>query len=175
MSSFYGIGTNYLGWKVGEDGVPTATEWFVVFYLPIVPIGRKRLYVVSLEDSVGGIPGINGTFTLSGKYRILEDLPIKFSEVLWTYFFGYVLVPLILMVPLLVIVPYFQWYDSQDKLKVTLVQDLTAIMLIVIFPMVYVGVILATLLHRTRGIGMEEYGVKDSKEDDDCDEVEWLN
>lgn len=172
MSSLYGIGTNYLGWKVGQDDIPTATEWFVMFYLPIFPVARKRLYVVSLEDHVGGIPGIGDTLTLAGEYRILEDLPIRISEVLWTYFFAYLLMPLVLLAPLLLIVPYFQWIEAQDKLKLHLGHYLAFLLVILIYAILYVGGILAALLHRTRGIGLSENSVEDKFNIDVVDDVD---
>lgn len=175
MSNFCGIGTNYLGWKVGDDGIPTATEWFVMFYLPVTPIGHKRLYVVSLDDSVGGIPSINGTFTLSGEYRVLEDLPIRISEVLWTYFFAYVLVPLILLAPLVIIVPYFQWIDSQDRLKLHLGHFVAFMSVMGIYAFLYVGGILATLLHRTRGIALKDDDLTDEIGAESDGDIEWLD
>jgi hypothetical protein len=71
--TFNGIGTTYHGRSdKGPDGSYIATEWFVVAYIPVIPIRSFRMRPVS-----------GGTFAIvysSQKYEI-EPVPFHWKQV----------------------------------------------------------------------------------------------
>lgn len=47
MAITNGIGTTRYDWSKRDDGSAEATEWFVVFFLQVFPLGRSNLRVQS--------------------------------------------------------------------------------------------------------------------------------
>jgi hypothetical protein len=47
MGTFNGIGTMYHTWRHQVDGTAFAIKWFVLFCLPIVPLPRHHLRIVT--------------------------------------------------------------------------------------------------------------------------------
>jgi hypothetical protein len=47
MSTVQGVGTRFYGWKHHSDGTAHATQWFTLFYLPVVPLRRYGLRVLT--------------------------------------------------------------------------------------------------------------------------------
>lgn len=93
--TFNGIGTKFYGnCDRRSDGSYVTTEWFTIFYLPIVPIRSLRLAPVK-----GGVT--LGVYN-SQLYVIFEKLPIHWPQVgriygfvlggsAWMYFWGWLL------------------------------------------------------------------------------------
>lgn len=77
--TFNGIGTTYYGKdKVNKDQSYITTEWFVFFYLPVIPLRSYRLLPNQAADS-------NIIVYNKSSFLILEKLPIQWSQVLFTY------------------------------------------------------------------------------------------
>jgi hypothetical protein len=111
VSTINGVGTMYYGWQHFADGSATTTKWFVLLYLPIWPLERhklrvltdltKRKHLTPLElvgAALGAAEAVERT-----RYRILDREPVVGREVAgtyaWTYLLGAVLVawPALLM------------------------------------------------------------------------------
>jgi hypothetical protein len=83
-----GVGTTFLGISpMDTEGVATATWWFTLFYLPIVPLGRRR---------VRFLPHKGTGFS----YQELERLPLNGREIALTYLTGWLFFPLLIFGPL---------------------------------------------------------------------------
>jgi hypothetical protein len=104
MSTVNGIGTLRYGWDHHPDGTASATLWFVIGFLPVVPLRRERLCVVSdgLEPSraidvagaaLGAAVGVGTGFR--SQLQVLQKEPIQLAGILRTYFFGFVVTPLL--------------------------------------------------------------------------------
>lgn len=84
-----GIGTTLLGISKPDDqGTSTATVWFTFVFLPIFPI--RRLRVRFLEHQGSG-------FT----YQVISYEKLVLSELLKTLLFGWLLIPLFAVAPLI--------------------------------------------------------------------------
>ncbi len=55
MSTLNGIGTLYYDWQANHDSTANATRWFVVFFLPVIPLQRVRLRVWATEQKRSGV------------------------------------------------------------------------------------------------------------------------
>src|SRR5215510_15260372 len=104
LFTFNGIGSRLLGWKHYEDGTATATVWFSVLWLPIFPISRQRLVSPTYQDLNQKISRgwqfffvLNHMAVFRSSYTFLGRLPLEGGEVLWTYLFSYILLPMILL------------------------------------------------------------------------------
>ena len=79
--SINGIGTRFYG---GSDPRPDhsviTTEWFAVFFIPIIPLRSFRVIRETAGDRFF-------LFSYSASYKILERLPIVWTQVLKTYLF----------------------------------------------------------------------------------------
>jgi hypothetical protein len=86
---FHGVGTMVYGERdYWPDGSFVTTEWFVVAFVPIVPIISKRISYTRNSDYA--------TFDRSG-YWVYETLPLARRQVLSVYvWFVAVLAPLLL-------------------------------------------------------------------------------
>ena len=88
MSTINGIGTTLLGVSdQDEEHVATATSWFTILYLPIIPL--KRLRVRFLPHKGSGY-----------RYQILQQEPLHWGEIGKTYLAGWLLIPLLIFWPL---------------------------------------------------------------------------
>ena len=109
MASINGIGTGYLGWRHGEDAVSTATLWFTLVYLPVIPLRRHRLRnltdfdaerIRTLPQAVGALATIGSGFTSWAEHvEVLERTALDAREIAETYARCYLLVPLLCLWP----------------------------------------------------------------------------
>ncbi|MCX4546107.1 hypothetical protein [Streptomyces sp. NBC_01565] len=98
MSTWNGIGTKYLGFsRKQSDGSHHATEWFVVNYLPVVPLRRYRLVVGRTNHT----PGSTGGSTSTTEYHVLGRTRLRVLEVLATYLTWWVAGPALVLSPFL--------------------------------------------------------------------------
>jgi hypothetical protein len=73
-----GIGTTYYGIKdKATDGSFISTEWFVIFGIPLLPLGSQR--VTLLKET-------HGLFSSSKQYIVRGDKYLDVQQVLTTYF-----------------------------------------------------------------------------------------
>lgn len=78
-TSINGIGTTFYGQAGFElDGSFITTKWFIVAYLPIIPMGSLRVRYAGSD---------NGFFTSGTKYEVIMDYPLDIGQVLrtWAY------------------------------------------------------------------------------------------
>lgn len=90
MITINGTGFKYLGFsKLDKNGCCTATKWLVFAYFPLFPLKRHHL-----------------KFSLDQKfirhYQVLGDSPSEKGEIISTYLWGWILIPLIVLAPLIV-------------------------------------------------------------------------
>lgn len=105
LLSFYGIGTRLLGWTHRGDGTATATLWFTFLFLPLFPLSRHSLGADGGEAPQPGAAAAVGAAlgaddNLIAGYRFTGRLPLSGGEVVATYLFAYVRLPLKLFAPL---------------------------------------------------------------------------
>ena len=104
MSTINGIGTLRYGWNHYPDGTASATLWFVIGFLPVIPLRRERLCVVSdgLDQpraidvagaALGAAVGVGSGFR--SQLQVLQKEPMQLAGILGTYFFGFVVTPLL--------------------------------------------------------------------------------
>jgi hypothetical protein len=81
MSTVNGIGTRFYGWQRLRcaDGSAYATRWFVVFYVPLIPLTRCRLKVLTDRADEGLLGGA------VDDYEVLGGTPLAWGEVLRTW------------------------------------------------------------------------------------------
>jgi hypothetical protein len=84
----------YYGWRHAPDGTSEATEWITLCFLPLVPLRRHRLRVLTDFASEP-----RWTDTQVNRFEILERSPLRFGESLRTYAKAYVLLPVVLLAP----------------------------------------------------------------------------
>ncbi len=106
MRSINGFGTVYYGWRHAADGTATATRWVALSWLPVWPLGRDHLRVLTdfrqpppLTRSWGGLAV--GQVT---EYFLLARTPLVASEVLRTLAAAYLGLPLLVVGPLALLV-----------------------------------------------------------------------
>ena len=144
---FNGIGTYYLNWEHCSDGTALATKWFAIFYLPVIPLRREQISVVSSgNDTVTTIPLLFTSYTLRDEYRVMGRVPMDWSRVVWTYVFAYLWMPILLAAPLLVIVPLGTWALKVDDLRIVM----SFFTLCCFYGVLYVPGFLAHQLHKSR-------------------------
>src|SRR5687768_5231220 len=112
MSTINGIGTTRYDWNHFPDGTAEATLWFVFAFLPVLPIKRQRLRVVSEGLDQPSAIGVGlATLGVAAGYaegfntrlELIGPVPMNWRGALRTYAYGYILVPLIaLAVPVVV-------------------------------------------------------------------------
>jgi hypothetical protein len=108
MSTINGVGTLRYDWSHLSDGTAEATLWFVIGFLPIVPLKRQRLQLISTapesSSPVGvGLSALGFARGFSTEMAILGTAPLQLAGVLRTYFFGFVVTPFVAFgIPVLV-------------------------------------------------------------------------
>lgn len=112
-------------------------------------MGRCSLVVNQPTDEGIDQPSVLTTnwIRISDEFRILEWRPVRWRDVVWTYVCSYVLVPVVVLAPLAVLVPFARYADQFHSD----VPAQIAYSLILVWFFVYVGGILAFFLHRSRG------------------------
>lgn len=107
MSTLNGFGTLYYGWRHAQDGTATATKWFAISWVPLIPLYREHLRVLTdfnndhknVKAELGGL--VVGTVD---KYDVLERLPLSLQEVAITLAKTYIGLPLLLIGPAILLV-----------------------------------------------------------------------
>ena len=85
-----GIGTTFLGVsKQDENNIATANVWFTLLYLPIFPFRRMRVRFFEHQGS-------------GFSYQIVSDKKLVLGEILKTYIFGWIIFPVIGLLPLII-------------------------------------------------------------------------
>ncbi|WP_340378114.1 hypothetical protein U5640_25800 [Streptomyces sp. SS7] len=95
MSTWNGFGTTYRGYShVNRDGSHYATQWAVLFFLPVIPLRRHRLTVGDSAYTQYG----NGSTSVT-RYAVHEETALVGAEILRTYLSWWVVGPLIVFGP----------------------------------------------------------------------------
>ncbi|MFJ6012759.1 hypothetical protein [Streptomyces sp. NPDC092952] len=99
LGTYNGFGRTLLGrTKPDADGACFATHWFTLLLLPIRPLGRYYVKEgATVERSTG--PGASTSTT---EYVFLGEAELRASEVIRTYLFRWVVVPLVVAGPVTV-------------------------------------------------------------------------
>jgi len=88
MFTINGTGTRYNGYKMtSKPGQATATLWFTFLFIPLIPLSRHIIQPLARQGT---------SFT----FHILAKEKLVLSEVLQTYFYGWILMPLLILWPL---------------------------------------------------------------------------
>lgn len=110
MATINGLGTMRYDWSHRPDGTAEATLWFVIFFLPIVPMRREHLRVVKAETEK---PGFLSTLAAVGgagsgwktSIEVLDQIPQTPWRVIKTYLLGFIGVPLVTFIgPMMLLV-----------------------------------------------------------------------
>jgi len=105
MSTINGFGMLYYGWNHSQDGTATATKWFALSWVPIFPLYKEKLRVLSdFSRGQGEIKSELGGLVVSqiDRYEILGRVPLSGKEVLVTYAKTYIGLPLLFFAPILI-------------------------------------------------------------------------
>jgi hypothetical protein len=156
LYTFNGIGTRLIGWNHRGDGTATATVWFTVFFLPVFPRSRFKLLSPRPED-FGPLTSAFQTAAMiflpvwrtSGTYSFVERLALDGREVFLTYLRAYVLIPLALLAPMLLLrasMKLFHYPSAPGEAPESLVW-------MSMLWMVYVVLVMSWVLRRSRGLG----------------------
>jgi hypothetical protein len=94
MHYIWGTGTLYLDWRDAGLGRATATLWFCVLYMPVVPI-RKSVIQFGPRAGRGWLVPL----TLIYEFSTIERLPLRFIECLKTLFVSWIVRPIIAFGP----------------------------------------------------------------------------
>jgi len=127
MSTVSGFGTRFYGWQHFPDGTSTATRWVAFFYLPVIPLERMKLRVLTDFASEKFLPKApsaaakaqvfplfkQGMVSREDRYEVLEQLPFSDSEILATYFRTFILMPLAMLWPIILVVTFFSAAKSR--------------------------------------------------------------
>jgi hypothetical protein len=82
-----GCGIRLIGiWPTGRSGVFAATQWVTCFYLPIVPLARRKVRFVQ-------------SAAYDASWQVVETTPLEGREVARTYVWGWVFFPLLIIGP----------------------------------------------------------------------------
>jgi hypothetical protein len=96
MSTINGLGTLYYGWSHHSDETSHATKWFVVAFFPIIPIRRDHLRVL---DPPADAP----RRAWQSHFELISRDSLSLGNVLKTYFKAYIIVPIVLLAPVLLV------------------------------------------------------------------------
>lgn len=100
MATINGFGTTRYDWSKRDDGSADATEWFVVFFLPVFPLGRSNVRVWSttkpkfnLLDTIAAFFGSGQGFEC--QIETIAPVTSPFWRIIRTYIFGWIVVPIL--------------------------------------------------------------------------------
>lgn len=81
MSTVNGTGTTFYGWQRlrTRDRTAYATQWFVIFHLPIVPLARYKVRIHTDFASEGFFNPV------ADEYELLERTELDWGEILMTW------------------------------------------------------------------------------------------
>jgi hypothetical protein len=159
MSTINGFGTMRYDWIHREDGTSEATTWFVMAFLPILPLKRESVMVVSdglapassvglASSALGAVAGVSKGF--ASRVAVLERRPMRWGGVLRTYLAGFVAVPLLAFgVPLAIVFGGLKLVEACG-IKDTTIGDL-AMISVLIFGVGWMAVCIAKVLDRSAG------------------------
>lgn len=121
MSTINGCGTMFYGWNHDSED-STATKWFTLFYIPVIPLGRSRLKALTdfekekFISSPGALAAaVIGYGSRSDLYQINESLPIVWSSVVVTYLKAYLLLPFLVVWPILLLMAFRQVFGIHPE------------------------------------------------------------
>jgi len=163
MSTYSGFGTAFYGWQHFADGTSTATRWVCLFYIPVLPLRRARMRVLTNFASEGFFPKKSaaagaklplikvGVVAVEDRYQVLEELPLAGAEILLTYMRTFVLMPLAMLWPFAVVVVFGQMAKERNWLD-----QMWAIWVFVLLGIGALGNVLAVAIwaiRQSRGMG----------------------
>lgn len=91
MFRLNGVGLGFAGVSTPDlEGNCTATQWFTIFFVPVFPIARFKV------KPLRKVP-------FQFEYQVLSKQKLVFREVLKTYFYGWILFPLMIFGPFLLL------------------------------------------------------------------------
>jgi hypothetical protein len=94
MSTLNGIGIRFNRVSRPDNkGHVKATMWVTFLYLPIIPLWKAE---VIRENSLP---------LREFKYRVIHKLPLDVKEILITYLYGWILIPILMFGPIVFIMP----------------------------------------------------------------------
>lgn len=104
MATLNGFGTMFYGWKHQAQEHSSATKWLTIFYIPIVPLGRYRLKVLTdfgrERTRVRATPA-GVLASQENRFDIAEKTAMNWAEVLQTYAKTFVGLPILMVAPYL--------------------------------------------------------------------------
>lgn len=107
LGSFNGIGFGFKSFtRTDARGCCFATRWFMLVYLPVIPLGR---YYVKDQGTTGTYAGAYTSTTT--RYTIYGRSPLRADEILRTYVFQWVLGPAFVIVPIIL------WLSNADAIS----------------------------------------------------------
>ena len=153
MSTTNGFGTLYYDWEVGPDETVEATEWFVMQFFPVLPLGRYRLSVHTsgIKPSFFSLGLNKQPFELSCEK--LGRVRITALRLLKTYVMGFIVTPLILISPLLItliVIKTTQPLAAPGQQPVPALPQ-SALPWVILFQFVWWGLVVSWILDRTSG------------------------
>jgi len=111
--TFQGVGTKFYGQRdFRSDGSFVTTEWFVLLYIPIIPLRSFRVLYRGAEDTAFVFP----VYYQKEHYSICERFFPSWKQVLYTYSF----MIFILFWTLLLINWYTQFFQKIGEIVATL-------------------------------------------------------
>ncbi|AXQ27782.1 hypothetical protein D0B54_03440 [Solimonas sp. K1W22B-7] len=108
MAEISGCGTMFYGWK-HQGEYSTATSWFTLFYVPVIPWDRYRLRALTASEKErlralpDGLPAEVVGHGSDDLYVVHQRLLWDGREILVTYLKTYVLLPFLMAWPLLLV------------------------------------------------------------------------
>jgi hypothetical protein len=109
MSTINGCGTMFYGWRHSTPQ-STATKWFTLLYLPIIPLSRYALkpttdftrekFVKSAGQAAAALVGYGSR---TDNYLVHGNTPLNWAEVLLTYARAYLLLPVLMLWPFMLV------------------------------------------------------------------------
>lgn len=144
MSTEHGCGTTFYGWTDCPDGTRTATRWFVLFLFPIVPLERVR--IVQSELPRDGFMGDGFATSYGDDFKIVENLPLDWRSIVFTYLNAYVLFPAVLLSPLIIFGSVVKLFQKQFAALPKQWQVLPIYLILIFY--ILVGIV---IVRKTRG------------------------
>ena len=95
------IGTTYYGRRWLADGTYVTTKWFVIVYLPLLPIGSVRILSASHEY---------GSAAMSGQSLVVQKIPLDKWMVIGMY--AFLVGGAVGLVAALKILSWFPWWEG---------------------------------------------------------------
>ena len=94
MINSKGVGTRYLGLQRDDDGKLFATKWIVILFLPVFPLFSAFIQ-------------INKTRDMFNDYLLIEKTEHRYTNILKTYLYGWIIFPAFMFGPIFFATPEF--------------------------------------------------------------------